>query len=103
MTALLTSCRRSAAIRIAAVASLFPSLAFLPTSLQANPENGVVVAGMAEIGEGLNGHLAITHPLPLPTESAGAPLPPFLETVFFSETGGSTAFTLTIRRHRCGW
>ncbi len=60
MNMLLTSCRRSVAIRVAAVASLFPSLVFLPTSLQANPENGVVVAGMAEIGEGLDGHLAIT-------------------------------------------
>ena len=60
MKTLLTTCRRSAALRVASLLILLPSLVLLPSAnIQANPENGVVVAGMAEIGEGLDGHLSI--------------------------------------------
>ena len=60
MTTLLTTCRRSVALRVASLLILLPSLVLLPSAnIQANPENGVVVAGLAEIGEGLDGHLSI--------------------------------------------
>ena len=60
MKSFTNSLRRSLVLRAGSLIMLFPSLVLLPTQLQANPENGVVVAGMAEIGEGLDGHLAIS-------------------------------------------
>ena len=51
--------RTSTRLQALVLFSLFPSLVFLPSNMQANPSGGVVMGGAAEIGEGLNGHLQI--------------------------------------------
>ncbi|MFK5921825.1 MAG: hypothetical protein QM496_06570, partial [Verrucomicrobiota bacterium] len=59
MKKFIQSLRQNKSLQSLVLLSLFPSLVFLPSNLQANPTGGVVTGGAAEIGLGAGGHLQI--------------------------------------------